>query len=87
MYCLFGSIIEDPFVKNIFKIGIDKDENENDDDNDVLRNSADDINNHKKKMTVESYKKRENLYPLSDAHFGKLHSRVSVVFTEVTGTH
>ena len=24
---------------------------------------------------------------LSDAHFGKLHSRVSVVFTEVTGTH
>ena len=44
-------------------------------------------------MTVDSYKKRENLYPLkayfkiSDAHFGKLHSRVSVVFTEVTGTH
>ena len=51
----FGSIIEYPFVKNIFKNGIDKDENENDDDNDVLRNSADDINNHKKKtMTVDS---------------------------------
>ena len=41
----------------------------------------------KKTMTVDSYKKRENLYPLSDAHFGKLHSRVSAVFTEVTGTH
>ena len=41
-------MIEYPFVKNIFKNGIDKDENENDDDNDVLRNSADDINNHKK---------------------------------------
>ena len=40
-------------------------------------------------MTVDSYKKGENLYPLkaNDAHFGKLHSRVSVVFTEVTGTH
>lgn len=43
----------------------------------------------KKTMTVDSYKKGENLYPLkaNDAHFGKLHSRVSVVFTEVTGTH
>ena len=51
------------------------------------KNHADDINNDKKKMTVDSYKKRENLYSLSDAHFGKLHSRVSVVFTEVTGTH
>ena len=28
------------------------------------KNHADDINNHKKTMTVDSHKKRENLYPL-----------------------
>ena len=60
----FGSIIEYPFVKNIFKNGIDKDENENDDDNDVLRNSADDINNHKKKQWLWTVIKREKIYIL-----------------------
>ena len=85
----FGSIIEYPFFKSKCKNGIEEDENENDDDNDVLRNHADDINNHQKNNDCGQLKKERNLYPLkaNDAHFGKLHSRVSVVFTEVTGTH
>ena len=54
------------------------------------KNHADDINNHKKNNDCGQLKKERKFISfkgLSDAHFGKLHSRVSVVFTEVTGTH
>ena len=54
------------------------------------KNHADDINNHKKNNDCGQLKKEGKLISfkgLSGAHFGKLHSRVSVVFTEVTGTH